>query len=192
MKVCVIDYQAGNAASVINALRRLKAPCILSSRQEDIRTASHVIFPGVGHAAPAMASIRLRGLQDVLPDLQQPFLGICLGLQLLCAYSEEGSTQGLGIFSEQVHLLKGCPKIPHMGWNRVTPSAWGSKLVREDDYFYFVHSYAVTEGQHITSCTTYALPMAASMEKDNFFAVQFHPEKSGSAGEKLLRRFITL
>ena len=192
MSVCIIDYNAGNTASVRNALDRLEVDSLVSNHESDIREAHHVIFPGVGHAAPAMASLRAHGLDTVIPSLKQPFLGICLGLQLLCAYSEEGDTHGLGVFSEKVQFLRDSPKVPHMGWNLVQPSSSGSKLLEGADYYYFVHSYAAALGENVAAQTCYGQAFAASLEKDNFFAVQFHPEKSGDAGERILRRFLTL
>ncbi len=188
MTIAIIKYNAGNTASVTNALLRMNVVPLITDDPAEIRAASHVIFPGVGHAQPAMAHLRERGLDQVIRGLTQPFLGICLGLQLLCEWSEEGDTTSIGIFSEKVHRFTPGPKIPHMGWNTV-PLA-GSGLGTGTPRFYFLHAYRADLGPNTVAACDYSGEFAAIMRKNNFLAVQFHPEKSGKAGAALLERFI--
>ena len=188
MTVAIIKYNAGNTASVTNALLRMNVTPLITDDAAEIRAASHVIFPGVGHAQPAMAYLRERGLDQVIRGLTQPFLGICLGLQLLCARSEEGDTPGIGVFSEPVRRFAPGPKVPHMGWNTVPLEASGLGLGHPR--FYFLHAYRADLGVHTAAACDYGGAFSAIMRKDNFLAVQFHPEKSGKAGAALLEKFI--
>ncbi len=191
MKVVIIRYRAGNIFSVISALRRLDIEAVVSDDPDVIHRADRVIFPGVGEAASAMTDLRARGLDQVIPALQQPFLGICLGLQLLCRESEENGTEGLGIFPAKVLRFPPKDKVPHMGWNQVSdrsePLLDG---LPQNSMFYFVHSYYAELCENTTAQCEYILPFSAALRNNNFTAVQFHPEKSGPAGEQLLRNFI--
>ena len=197
--VALIDYGAGNTRSVLYALQRLSVKALLTADPDRIRKAGKVIFPGVGQAASAMGRLQESGLDQLIPELRQPVLGVCLGLQLMCRFTAEGNIQGLGIFdTEVVHFnehngeMTGL-KIPHMGWNRV--SSRQSRLlhgVPEGAYFYFVHSYFAGVCDDTKGITEYGIPFAAVMEKDNFLATQFHPEKSGAVGEQVLKNFLRL
>jgi glutamine amidotransferase len=190
MKVVIIDYGAGNTQSVKFAFNRLGINPVLSSNANEIVTADKVIFPGVGHASSAMAALRANGLNTVIKNLRQPVLGICLGMQLLCNHSEEGHTDCLGIINETVRLFEPKLKVPHMGWNTTT----GNWLMpgTAANWFYFVHSYYVPVCTATTLGCDYITPFSAAVQKDNFYGTQFHPEKSGAAGETLLRKFIEL
>lgn len=199
MLVALIDYPAGNTQSVIYALNRLGIEPILTDDAELLSTADKVIFPGVGEASTAMYHLRAKGLDSLIPTLKQPFLGICLGMQLLCSHSEEGDTTCLGIIPEKVRLFpKNLPasqglKIPHMGWNTVQLSEntlW--KGLEEAPYFYFVHSYYVEESPYSVGKSEYILPFTPAFQKDNFWAVQFHPEKSAEAGQTVLKNFLEM
>lgn len=229
MKVVVIDYGAGNLFSVKQAFERLGVQVLVSFNEVEIRSASHVVFPGVGHAKKAMEELRKAGMDKVIPTLKQPVLGICLGMQLMCERTEEGNVEGLGIFETRVFDLKnriseienseksefekikirelensiirkfdkyrrspvfagiqGCfsaYKFPHMGWNDV-------KMNEKNEAFYFVHSYAAELCPQTIGITEYPLPFSSALRKDNFLGVQFHPEKSGRAGEELLIQFL--
>ncbi len=193
--IAVIDYDTGNLCSVTNALRRLGAEFTVTSDHAVISGADHVILPGVGEAATAMAKIRERGLDRVIPRLQAPVLGICIGMQLMCRHSEEGDVKCLGIFDTDVTRLprKEGIKIPHIGWNSVdrlcTPLFRG---VHVNDYFYFVHSYKAGICYDTAAVTTYGVPFSAALCHDNFLGVQFHPEKSGELGARILRNFLKL
>lgn len=190
--IAIIDYQAGNTRSVQYALQRLGAESIVTSDISEIRQATRVIFPGVGHAAPAMEVLRERQLHNLIPQLTQPVLGICLGMQLMCRFSEEGNTEGLGIFQESVFRF-GYPKlkVPHMGWNAldIIPDALFRQMP-EPCHVYFVHSYFVDYGTKTIATTRYGSVFSAAMRKNNFWAVQFHPEKSGLIGEQILQNFL--
>ena len=192
--IAVIKYNAGNILSVMCALERLGAEAVLTDDPDTIRRAGRVIFPGVGEASTAMRYLDERGLSDVIRGLDQPFLGICLGMQLMCSFSEEGNTECLGIFPEHVRLFpKGQGyKIPHVGWNTVSPlSGPLFSGVLDESYFYFVHSYFVPLSSDASSVTSYdGLDFSASLSRGNFHGVQFHPEKSGEAGEMILRNFL--
>ncbi|MDD4158397.1 MAG: imidazole glycerol phosphate synthase subunit HisH [Proteiniphilum sp.] len=191
--IAIIQYNAGNITSVANAVKRLGYPCRVTDRIEEIRQAEKVIFPGVGEAGSAMVYLRERKLDKVIPSLVQPVLGICLGLQLMCASSEESNTECFGIFNTTVKRFPATGIVPHMGWNNlsVKESPLFAGLVKEDT-FYFVHSYyAGICDQTIATCH-YLVPFSAAMQKDHFFATQFHPEKSGSVGEKLLQNFLKM
>ncbi len=195
MSVAVIDYNAGNVRSVLFALERLGVPALLTEDHDAIRAAERVIFPGVGEAQNTMAYLRERGLDQVIPSLTQPVLGICLGMQLLCTHSEEGDTPCLGLIPQSVRRFRPVAgeKVPHMGWNRIHSlrgPLFPAALAGE--YVYFVHSYYVEQGPYTTAVADYVLPFSAALQKDNFFATQFHPEKSGAVGEKILRAFLEI
>ena len=196
MKIAIIDYEAGNIRSVIFALERLGVQPILTSDIETILTADKVIFPGQGEASSAMRSLRERGLDTVIPNLKQPFLGVCVGMQLLCAHSEENDTPCLGVIPQRVLRFptdKGL-KVPHVGWNTLNlgQNTEGGILTSDFDknYFYFVHSYYAEQGIYTTATCDYGVEFAACLRKDNFHAAQFHPEKSSTAGEKLIKNFL--
>lgn len=191
--IAIVKYNAGNIASVQNALNRLGCESILTDDPELIRAADKVIFPGVGEAGSAMNYIRNKGLDEVILSLNKPFLGICLGLQLMCRKSEEGSTNCLGIFDVNVRCFPPEDKVPHMGWNTLDnlqgPLFDGIKMNND---MYFVHSYyAEISKQTVASCD-YILPFSAALQQDNYYAVQFHPEKSARIGEQLLQNFLKL
>lgn len=180
MKIVIIDYGAGNTQSVKFALQRLGVQPVLSDDKQQILSADKIIFPGVGHAKPAMDVLKEKGLDELIPELKQPVLGICLGMQLMCHHSEEGNTKCLGIFAETVKLFEPKLKVPHIGWQPTTDQEW----------FYFVHSYYVPKNEYTVMTCNYITEFSAAIQKDNFFGVQFHPEKSGAAGEKLLVKFL--
>lgn len=192
--IAVIRYSAGNVLSVMNALSRLGRDAILTDDPKTIKSADHVIFPGVGEASSAMRYLRDHGLDEVIRNLTQPFLGICLGMQLMCSASDEGNTECLGIFPERVTLFPGGRgfKIPHMGWNnleKLSGPLFGH--VSSGEYVYFVHSYYVPASCYSSAVTEYdGISFSASLSKDNFHGVQFHPEKSGDVGERILRSFL--
>lgn len=186
MKIAIIDYGAGNLFSVRQAFSRLGREVILTSDESEIRSASHVIFPGVGHALSAMDQLRKTGLDQIIPGLTQPVLGICLGMQLMCGWNEEGSLEGLGIFQARIQAIpfqSSDYPVPHMGWNDVQISG-------ESKAFYFVHSYVAEICRDTWGITSYPAPFSAALKKDNFYGVQFHPEKSGEAGTQLLTQFL--
>ena len=189
--IAIIDYDAGNVKSVQNALKKLGFEAVITSDIETIKNAEKVIFPGVGEASSAMKKLQERGLDAVIPNLKQPVLGICLGMQLMCNASEEGNTKALGIFDCEVKLFPNSDIVPHMGWNNVSEMK-GELLenISETDNFYFVHSYYAEICENTSSVCDYITPFSATLEKDNFFAAQFHPEKSGDAGFKLLENFL--
>jgi glutamine amidotransferase len=191
--IVIIDYDAGNVASVKNAIERLGGECIISAEPENISQADKVIFPGVGEAAYAMNYLQQKGLDQLIPHLKQPVLGICLGLQLMCQHTEEGNTNCLGIFDTEVKLFPPLQLVPHMGWN--TMAQCQGKLfdgISDTDDVYFVHSYYAALCAHTIAQTDYILPFSAALQKDNFYATQFHPEKSGSVGEKIIQNFLAL
>ena len=191
--IAIVKYNAGNIRSVENALDRLGAPSILTDDPNELKSADKVIFPGVGEAGTTMAYLREKELDNILMNLTQPFLGICLGMQLMCAHSEEKDTPCLGIFDEKVKKfpLKGL--VPHMGWNDFSrcegPLFEG---ITSTDNFYFVHSYYAEIGAHTVGETDYLIPFTSALHKDNFYGVQFHPEKSADVGRKLLENFLKL
>lgn len=191
--IAIIDYVAGNVKSVENAVRRLGFETIITSDFEEIRNAEKVIFPGVGEASTAMKYLKQKNLEKLIPTLKQPFLGICLGQQLLCDFSEEGATKCLGIFDLKVKEFPSTDIVPHMGWNNLQklqgPLFEG---ISEADNFYFVHSYYCEVGEFTTSECDYILPFSATLHKDNFYGTQFHPEKSGDVGSKILENFLKL
>ena len=191
--IAIIDYDAGNVKSVQNALKKLGFEAVITSDIETIKNADKVIFPGVGEASSAMKKLQERGLDAVIPNLKQPVLGICLGMQLMCNASEEGNTKALGVFDCEVKLFPNSDIVPHMGWNNV--SEMKGKLlenISDTDNFYFVHSYYAEIGENTSSVCDYIKNFSATLEKDNFFAAQFHPEKSGDAGFKLLENFLNV
>lgn len=191
--IAIIDYGAGNVKSVENAVRKLGFETIITSDFEEIRNAEKVIFPGVGEASTAMNYLKERNLDTLIPTLKQPFLGICLGQQLLCDFSEEGNTKCLGIFNLKVKEFPATDIVPHMGWNNLQEIK-GELLegISADDNFYFVHSYCCEVGENTTSECDYILPFSATLQKDNFYGTQFHPEKSGDVGSKILENFLKL
>ena len=207
MEVVIIDYNAGNIRSVENALKRLNVEPVITADKQLIRHADKVIFPGVGEAATTMSFLQERGLDVLIKSLTQPVLGICLGMQLMCRYSEEGATNCLGIFDTEVkrfESLRHEDKVPHMGWNTIynlqnnmkvvdggmKPGSCLFKGVADNSYVYFVHSYYVPVNNYTVATTDYIQPFSAAIQKDNFFATQFHPEKSGSIGEQILKNFL--
>ncbi|MFV1979909.1 MAG: imidazole glycerol phosphate synthase subunit HisH [Rhodothermia bacterium] len=197
MSVAVLKYNAGNVRSVSIALTRLGVEHEITDDHDRIRSASHFILPGVGEASSAMRYLSDRDLTDLIAGLTQPVLGICLGLQLFCRYSEENDTECLGIFPETVRLFKKARKVPHIGWNEVErrTSDVGRPHVYhtvQPDYFYFVHSYYAEIGPSTAGVTKYGEQFASVMQHENFLATQFHPEKSADAGYRLLRSFLGL
>jgi len=192
MKLAIIKYNAGNIQSVSFALERLGIDFVITDDAETIRGADKVLFPGVGEASTTMKYVRDRKLDVLIKDLKQPVLGICLGMQLMCKFSEENNTDCLGIFDETVKrfIPAGDLKVPHMGWNQLTSvKDWIDPAV-ENQFIYFVHSYYVPVNQYTSAITQYINPFSAALHKDNFYAVQFHPEKSAGAGEKILKSFL--
>ena len=191
--IAIIDYVAGNVKSVENAVQKLGFETIITSGFEEIRNAEKVIFPGVGEASTAMKYLKQTNLEKLIPTLKQPFLGICLGQQLLCDFSEEGATKCLGIFDLKVKEFPSTDIVPHIGWNNLQklqgPLFEG---ISEADNFYFVHSYYCEVGEFTTSECDYILPFSATLQKDNFYGTQFHPEKSGDVGSKILENFLKL
>jgi glutamine amidotransferase len=199
MKIVIIKYNAGNIESVNNALNRLNVRAEITADHNKIRNADKVIFPGVGEASTTMEYLRMYELDKLIVSLKQPVLGICLGLQLMCSHSEENDTKCLGIFDEKVIRFIPKPgeefvtKVPHMGWNAITNLK--SKLFSEEienQYVYFVHSYFAGLGEHTIATCNYITPFSAALQKDNFYATQFHPEKSGTIGARILENFINL
>lgn len=191
--IAIVKYNAGNIRSVQNALLRLGYDSIITDDKDELQKASKVIFPGVGEASSAMNYLRSRGLDEILRNLSQPVLGICLGLQLMCSFSEENDTRCLGIFDAAVRLFPRVDKIPHMGWNNFL--SLKSNLfdgIKTSDDMYYVHSYYAEISSFTTATCDYILPFSAAMNRDNFFATQFHPEKSAGTGERLLKNFLSL
>jgi glutamine amidotransferase len=193
-EIVIIDYGAGNIESVKFALNRLGVDPILTADKDRIKAAGKVIFPGVGEAKSAMNELKQKGLDEVIPKLTQPVLGICLGMQLMCRYSEEGNAKGLNIFPLDIKRFNGgSTRKIHMGWNTIR--ALKGPLFEElnrTDYMYFVHGFYAENSDYASAISTYQQPFSAALQKDNFYAVQFHPEKSGNAGAQLLRSFIQL
>jgi glutamine amidotransferase len=194
MKVAVIKYNAGNIQSVSYAMERLGVEFEVTPDPEKIFKADKVIFPGVGEASTTMNFLRSGNLDRVIKDLKQPVLGICLGMQLLCRHSEENNTECLGIFDEVVRRFEPSPqfKVPHMGWNSLRDAHDWIDQGLNDKYVYFVHSYYVPVNSNTVAQTDYVVPFSAAMRKNNFHAVQFHPEKSAEAGEQILKTFLKL
>ncbi|MGD1318010.1 imidazole glycerol phosphate synthase subunit HisH [Chryseobacterium sp. 2R14A] len=191
--IAIIKYNGGNVNSVQNALKRLNVNSIITDDFELIQKADKVIFPGVGEASSTMKNLKEKGLDRLIPTLKQPVLGICLGMQLMCKNNEEGNTVGLGIFDINVKRFPAKDIVPHMGWNTI--SDFKSNLfseIEEESDLYFVHSYYCELSESTTSVCDYILPFSASLKKDNFYAMQFHPEKSGKIGSQLLNNFLKL
>ncbi len=193
MKIVIINYGAGNIQSIKFAIKRLGYAAILSNDVEEIRNADRVIFPGVGEASSAMAKLWESGLHDLIPTLQQPVLGICLGMQLMCNSSEEGDTKGLGIFDIDVVKFGTDVKVPQIGWNQITDlKSQLFKGINEKEHIYLVHSfYAPVCAETIAECE-YGLRYSAALQQDNFYGTQFHPEKSSSVGENILFNFLKI
>jgi imidazole glycerol-phosphate synthase subunit HisH len=193
--IAIIDYGAGNVASVANAVARLGSPFNITSDINDLAIAEKIIFPGVGEASFAVNRLRETGLIQFLRQTNKPMLGICLGMQLMCTHSDEGNVNGLGIFPINVVRFKSSEtKVPHIGWNTVRYNP-GNKLfegIKQDGFFYFANSYYVPVDKSTTAVTENKIDFSASLEKDNYFGVQFHPEKSSDAGLKVLQNFIEL
>ncbi|AZA74434.1 imidazole glycerol phosphate synthase subunit HisH [Chryseobacterium indoltheticum] len=191
--IAILKYNGGNVSSVQNALNRLGAESIITDDFELIKKADKVIFPGVGEASSTMKILKEKGLDQLIPSLKQPVLGICLGMQLMCKNNEEGNTVGMGIFDCNVKKFPSLDLVPHMGWNTVLDlkSPLFSEISEEDD-LYFVHSFYCELSENTTSVCDYILPFSASLQKDNFFATQFHPEKSGKVGNKMLENFLKI
>lgn len=191
--ITIIKYNGGNVNSVQNALNRLNEKSIITDDFELIQKADKVIFPGVGEASSTIKLLKEKGLDQLIPKLTQPVLGICLGMQLMCGNNEEGNTTGMGIFDINVKKFPLENIVPHMGWNTISglKSSIFSEISEEDD-FYFVHSYYCELSDFTTSVCDYILPFSATLEKDNFFATQFHPEKSGKIGNELLKNFLKI
>ncbi|MDD4224770.1 MAG: imidazole glycerol phosphate synthase subunit HisH [Mariniphaga sp.] len=199
MNIVIIKYNAGNIESVKNALTRIGVHAEITADPQKIKTADKVIFPGVGEAGTTMQYLKSHHLDELIVSLKQPVLGICLGLQLMCSHSEEGDTPCLGIFNERVQRFvpksgqEFITKVPHMGWNRIYNLK--TKLFsqnQETRHVYFVHSYYAGWGEHTAATCDYIVPFSAALQKDNFFATQFHPEKSGEIGALILQNFLKL
>lgn len=198
MNLVIIKYNAGNIQSVLYALERIGVNALVTDDYEQIKSAGKVIFPGVGEASSAMRYLKEHKLDTVIKNLQQPVLGICLGMQLMCAYSEENDTTCLGIFDEQVKLFSppsggGGIKVPQIGWNNIFDLK--TKLFNglpENSYCYFVHGYYAALGEHTIATADYIQPYSAALHRNNFYGAQFHPEKSAKAGEQILKNFLSL
>ncbi|KAA6440418.1 imidazole glycerol phosphate synthase subunit HisH [Dyadobacter flavalbus] len=195
MKTVIIKYNAGNVQSVMYALDRIGASYLYTDNEEEIRSADKVIFPGVGEASTAMNYLRKVGLDKVIPSLKQPVFGTCIGMQLMCRFSEENNTECMGIFDVDVKRFPAVPgmKVPHMGWNNIMDY----KTVLAGDlpdnaYVYFVHSYAAPVCEYTVASCEYVLPFSAMLQKDNFYAAQFHCEISGNAGQKIMENFLNI
>jgi glutamine amidotransferase len=193
MGIIIIDYGAGNIKSIQFAFNRLGVEAILSNNIDEIKAADKVIFPGVGQASSAMKMLQESGLDRVIPTLQQPVLGICLGMQLMCNSSEEGDTMGLGVFNVDVRSFTNAVKVPQMGWNTI--SGLKSDLftgIKENEFMYLVHSFYAENCEESIATTVYGIKYVTAIQKNNFYGVQFHPEKSGVAGAKILQNFLNL
>ena len=192
MDLVIIDYGAGNIQSIKFAFQRLGLSARLSNDANTIKGADKVVFPGVGEASSAMHKLNESGLKNVITELKQPVLGVCLGMQLMCNYSEEGNTEGLGIFDVDVVKFKPDVKIPQIGWNKI--KGLKSPLFKDlqEDFIYMVHSFYAAKCKETIALSTYGLEYSAALQKDNFFGTQFHPEKSGEYGAKILKNFISL
>lgn len=198
MKIAIVKYNAGNIQSVLYALERIGKEAIVTDDHAQLRSADKVIFPGVGEASTAMEYLKERGLDVLIRGLEQPVLGICLGMQLMCRYSEENDTECLGIFAEEVKKFRPSAvqsgegvKVPQIGWNTIYDLR--SDLfsgISDNSYCYFVHGYYAASGEHTIATTNYVQPYSSGLHRDNFYGVQFHPEKSAQVGEKILRNFL--
>lgn len=193
MKIVIINYGAGNIQSIIFAIERLGFKAILSNNPEEIKAADKVIFPGVGEASSAMKMLVESGLDSLIPILKQPVLGICLGMQLMCKSSEEGNTDGLGIFNIDVIKFTPKVKVPQMGWNQIyNLKSELFKEIKDNEYMYLVHSFYAPLCDEAIATTNYEVQYASALQKDNFYGTQFHPEKSGDVGEQILGNFLKL
>ena len=196
MNIAIIEYNAGNIRSVLYALERIGHTALVTDNADEIKNANKVIFPGVGEASTAMNYLKDRNLDKLICSLTQPVLGICLGMQLMCKYSEENDTECLGIFDENVKKFKVKSeklKVPQIGWNSIYDLKTDLfKNVTENSYCYFVHGYYASKGEHTIATTDYVQPYSSGLRKNNFYGVQFHPEKSAAAGEQILKNFIEL
>ena len=196
MSTVIIQYNAGNIQSVLYALERLGVAALVTDDPIKIKAADRVIFPGVGEASTAMQYLKERQLDILIQNLKQPVLGICLGMQLMCTYSEENNTNCLGIFNEQVKQFKPdtiSVKVPQMGWNTITHLQSSLfKGVDENSYAYFVHGYYASIGTHTIAQTNYILDYSSALHKDNYYGVQFHPEKSAKVGEQIIQNFLSI
>ena len=193
MKLIIIDYGAGNIKSIQFAFKRLGVDAVLSNNINEIKAADKVIFPGVGEASSAFKMLQESGLDVVIPALKQPVLGICLGMQLMCNSSEEGNTKGLGIFDVDVKKFSNTVKVPQMGWNVIKDLK--SDLftgIKENEFMYLVHSFYAESCDEAIATSDYDIEYASALQKDNFYGVQFHPEKSSIAGEQILKNFLEL
>ena len=193
MKLVIINYGAGNIKSIQFAFKRLGFDAVLSNNAEEIKAADKVIFPGVGEAKSAMQMLKASGLDTLIPTLKQPVLGICLGMQLMCNSSEEGNTKGLGIFNVDVKKFSNQVKVPQMGWNTISNlKSPLFKEIKENAFMYLVHSFYAETCKDQIATTNYEFNYASALQKDNFYGVQFHPEKSSVTGEQILKNFIEL
>lgn len=196
MKTVIIKYNAGNIQSVLFALERIGVEASVTDDVEQIEAADKIIFPGVGEASTAMTYLKERKLDQLITSLQQPVLGICLGMQLMCAFSEENNTTCLGIFDEPVEKFSSNHqqlKIPQIGWNNIVDLKTDLfKGVNDQSYCYFVHGYYAALGKHTIATANYGLAYSAALKKENFYGVQFHPEKSAAVGEQIIKNFIEL
>ena len=193
MKIVIINYGAGNIQSILFAIERLGYKAVLSNNWDEIKAADKVIFPGVGEASYAMKMLKESGLDSLIPTLKQPVLGICLGMQLMCNYSEEGDTKGLGIFDVDVVKFSPKVKVPQMGWNNIyNLKSHLFKGIAENEYMYLVHSFYAPICKETISTTNYELEYSSALENDNFYGTQFHPEKSGDVGEQILNNFLNI
>ncbi|MDO6820348.1 imidazole glycerol phosphate synthase subunit HisH [Zobellia sp. 1_MG-2023] len=191
MKIVIINYGAGNIQSIKFAIKRLGYEAVLSSDVEEIQSADKVIFPGVGEASSAMTKLRESGLDKIVPNLKQPVLGICLGMQLMCHSSEEGNTTGLGIFDVDVVKFNNGVKVPQIGWNQITNLKSGLfKGIDDKEHIYLVHSFYAPLCEETIAQSEYGLKYSAALAKDNFYGTQFHPEKSSGVGERILENFL--
>ena len=193
MKLIIIDYGAGNIKSIQFALKRLGVDAVLSNTIDEIKAADKVIFPGVGEASSAFKMLQESGLDVVIPTFKQPVLGICLGMQLMCNSSEEGNTKGLGIFDVVVKKFSNAVKVPQMGWNVIKDLKSDLfKGIKENEFMYLVHSFYAESCDEAIATSDYDIEYASALQKDNFYGVQFHPEKSSIAGEQILKNFLEL
>lgn len=193
MKIAIVKYNAGNVCSITNALNRLGIDPVITDNAEYLSTADKIIFPGVGEASSAMQYLKAHHLDILIRDLKQPLLGICLGMQLLCRFSEENNTDCLGIFDLNVKKFSSPLKIPQIGWNSIDNlSSELFKGIDNDEYVYFVHSYYAEIGKNTIATTDYGITYSSALHKNNFYATQFHPEKSGIVGAKIIENFINL